>query len=340
MNILTGLQATGALHIGNYFGSIKQLIDKSNSIVDEDNIYLFVPDLHSLTIDVDYKSFSSSVLETVKIYLASGLKTDKKNIITFRQSRVAAHSQMMWLLSCFSYFGEMKKMTQFKDKSADNNANVNVGLFTYPILMAGDIFLYDVEYVPVGHDQTQHLELARNLAIRINNKFGQNIFTVPKKTVDQSTFFNLEKPLNVLSLTNPLKKMSKSNPDEYHKILLTDTPELATKKIMSSATDSLQCINWDWENQPGITNLLQILSLVSGQSVDEVVQTWKGKTMYGEFKKTVANEVSKFLTEFRQNYAKITDNQVLDALKCGEEKANLKANEVLERFQKHLGLYQ
>ena len=197
-NILTGLQATGTLHIGNYFGSIKQLIQKSNNLKAEDNIYLFVPDLHSLTIDIDHSKFYDAVLDNIRIYLASGLDTSKPNICTFRQSRVPAHSQMQWFLSCYAYFGQISKMTQFKDKSQDNNQNINVGLFTYPILMAGDIFLYDAEYVPIGQDQTQHLELARDLAIRFNNKFGESIITVPKSTKEQNLYFGMEKPLNIL----------------------------------------------------------------------------------------------------------------------------------------------
>ena len=337
-NILTGLQATGTLHIGNYFGSIKQLIQKSNNLNPEDNIYLFVPDLHSLTIDIDHDSFYEAVLDNIRIYLASGLDTNKPNICTFRQSRVPAHAQMQWFLSCYAYFGQISKMTQFKDKSQDNNQNINVGLFTYPILMAGDIFLYDAEYVPIGQDQTQHLELARDLAIRFNNKFNLPVFTVPKSTKEQNLYFGMEKPLNILSLTDPTKKMSKSSPDQNSKILLTDSVQITTKKIMSSTTDSLQSINWDWENQPGITNLLQILILVSGQTKEEIMAIWQGCTRYGDLKKAVASQVCIFLEEFQIKYNSITDEDIINAVEKGEKVANKQAELVLTRVKKALGL--
>lgn len=337
-NILTGLQATGTLHIGNYFGSIKQLIQKSNTLSLQDNIYLFVPDLHSLTIEIDNTRFYDAVLDNIRIYLASGLDTNKPNICTFRQSRVPAHAQMQWFLSCYAYFGQISKMTQFKDKSHDNNQNINVGLFTYPILMAGDIFLYDAEYVPIGQDQTQHLELARDLAIRFNNKFNQPILTVPKNTKDQNLYFGMEKPLNILSLTDPTKKMSKSSLDQNSKILLTDTSQIATKKIMSATTDSLQSVNWDWENQPGITNLLQILILVSGQTKEDILDIWQGYNRYGDLKKEVASHLSIFLDQFQAKYNQISEEDILRAVEKGEKIANKQAELVLTRVQKALGL--
>ncbi|MBC7405846.1 MAG: tryptophan--tRNA ligase [Candidatus Parcubacteria bacterium] len=337
-NILTGLQATGTLHIGNYFGSIKQLVQKSNTLRPEDNLYLFVPDLHSLTADIDHAKFYDAVLDNIRIYLASGLDTTKPNICTFRQSRVPAHTQMQWFLSCYSYFGQISKMTQFKDKSSDNNQNINVGLFTYPILMAGDIFLYDAEYVPVGYDQTQHLELARDLAIRFNNKFDQPVLTVPKSTKDQNIYFGMDKPLNILSLTNPLNKMSKSSTDLSSKILLTDSPQIATKKIMSATTDSLELINWDWDNQPGITNLLQILSLVTDTPTAQIIDKWRGQTRYGDLKKEVAFSIGQFLTEFQIKYKAVTDEVILQAVAKGEVIANLQAEIVLTRVKKVLGL--
>lgn len=337
-NILTGLQATGTLHIGNYFGSIKQLVQKSNTLHPEDNLYLFVPDLHSLTVDIDHTKFYDAVLDNIRIYLASGLDTTKPNICTFRQSRVPAHTQMQWFLSCYSYFGQISKMTQFKDKSSDNNQNINVGLFTYPILMAGDIFLYDAEYVPLGYDQTQHLELARDLAIRFNNKFDQPVLTVPKSIKDQNIYFGMDKPLNILSLTNPLKKMSKSSTDLSSKILLTDSPQIATKKIMSATTDSLELINWDWDNQPGITNLLQILSLVTDTPTAQIIAKWRGQTRYGDLKKEVAFSIGQFLTEFQIKYKAVTDEEILQAVTKGEAIANLQAEIVLTRVKKVLGL--
>ena len=340
MNIITGLQATGDLHIGNYFGAILPMIEKSKQIQSTDKLYLFVPDLHSLTIDIDYSTFYQNILNNVRVYLACGLPQNQHNITVFRQSFVPAHSQMQWLLSCFSYFGEMSRMTQFKDKSKDHDSNINLGLFSYPVLMAGDILLYDALYVPIGEDQVQHLELCRDLAIRINNKFNKQIFVIPKNTGEQMEFIGYEKALRIRSLSNPEKKMSKSSPDEKSKIMLTDEPAKAIKKIMSATTDSLENISWNWETQPGITNLLQLFSILSGKSKEETILEWSGQKQYGPLKKAVAELISQFLTEFQTNLATISNQDVIKALTKGEIQANIQANHTLLRFQKSLGLHK
>jgi tryptophanyl-tRNA synthetase len=337
-NIITGLQVTGGLHIGNYFGSIKPMALKSSTVEDQNNMFLMVADLHSLTAEIDYNNFYEEIITSIKIYLASGYAASKSNINLFRQSHVLAHSQLNWYLSCFAYFGELSRMTQFKDKSNQNETNINLGLFAYPVLMTADILLYDAEYVPVGEDQRQHIELARNLSIRINNKFKQEIFTVPLTVEKQLEYFKQVRQLRIRSLVDPMKKMSKSSSDLKSKILLFDTPEIATKKIMSATTDLLESINYNWETQPGISNLMDIMSLTSGRDLDEIIKTYSGQTRYGDFKKDVAKAVCEFLIDFQAKFNQIDDEMVKSALEKGEENANNLANRTLLRFEKALGL--
>ena len=338
MNIITGLQPTGELHIGNYFGALEPMKNKVNTLSTKDNFYLMVVDLHALTIELDYANYYKQILENLRVYLASGINLQNKNVHLFRQSHIPAHSELNWLLSCFTYFGEMSRMTQFKDKSKENNSNINCGLFSYPILMASDILLYDAEWVPVGEDQRQHLELARDIAVRINNKFDSDIFTVPKSYDKQLEFFSQSSPLRIRSLVNPDKKMSKSNSNLKSKILLSDKPEDAHKKIISATTDNLSNINWDYNNQAGITNLMQILALTSNQDIEKVKNDWTGTIRYGDFKKVVADSVSSFLADYQSRLAQITINDVLHTLSTSEIQANLQAKHVLLRFQKHLGI--
>jgi tryptophanyl-tRNA synthetase len=338
MNILTGLQATGKMHLGNYLGAILPMIKKSKELKPEDKFFFFVPDLHSITIPTDYTSMYARILENVKIYIASGLDYQAKNIFLYRQSFIPAHSELCWILSCFSYYGEMQRMTQFKDKSKNKGENVSVGLFTYPVLMVADILLYKAEYIPLGDDQRQHLELARDLAIRINNKFEEEIFTVPKSWQEQLEFMNLKQGVRIKSLQNPDKKMSKSVTDPKGTISLSDQPRDAVKKIMSAVTDNFQNINWDWENQPGITNLLQILALLSNQTIEKVKKEWTGQTSYGDLKKAVAKEVEKFLVTFQTNLNKIQDSEIEQILQKNEAEVKKMANQVLLKIQKKVGL--
>jgi tryptophanyl-tRNA synthetase len=342
MNILTGLQPTGALHIGNYFGAIMPMADKSRKLQAEDNMYMMAADLHALTIELDYTKFYDQIIQNLKLYIASGFAVDKPNVNLFRQSFVPAHSELAWLLSCFSYFGEMSRMTQFKDKSSQHGNNINVGLLSYPILMAADILLYDALYVPVGEDQQQHIELARNLAIRLNNKFNpqisKDLFVVPESYDKQNQFFALEKPLRIKSLTDPTKKMSKSSPDTKSKLLLSDVPTDGAKKIMGATTDTLGQINYNPESQPGITNLMDILGLITDTDIEQVKKEWTGNTRYGDFKKHVAGAVEAFLVNLQSNLSNVTNQDVELALKKGETNANIKANQTLLRVQKTLGL--
>jgi len=227
--ILTGLRANGDLTIGNYLGAILPMVQILRDLQPEDKFFLFVPDLHSFVTPIDHAQLYQNVLNNVKFYLASGIDYSKDNVFLYRQSQIPAHSELAWILSCFGYYGELQRMIQFKEKAKQQGQNVSVGLFTYPILMAADILLYNADYVPVGEDQKQHLELTRDLAIRFNNKFG-DVFVIPKPWSEQLEFTKRTEGVKICSLTNPTKKMSKSITDPKGTILLTDDPELAAKK--------------------------------------------------------------------------------------------------------------
>lgn len=336
--ILTGIRANNNLHLGNYLGAILPMVKTQNQLQGSDKFYFFVPDLHSFTTPIDHSQLYNLTLENVQNYLAAGFNYTKSNSIMYRQSHVPAHSELTWILSCFTYFGEMGRMIQFKEKSAGKNETVSIGLFTYPILMAADILLYNGEYVPIGDDQKQHLEIARNIAIRFNHKFNQEIFSLPKPLKEQTQFFNLNESIRIRSLQNPESKMSKSIEDPKGTILLKDEPKVAAKKVMSAVTDTVGVINWDWQNQPGITNLLQILGLLSDISTEQIKATWTGKTSYGELKKEVATAVENFLTQFQAKFNTFTPEIAEKILIEGEKIANKIANKKLREVQKAVGL--
>lgn len=343
-NILTGVRSNGIPTLGNYLGAILPMVETQNSLQKEDNLFIFLPDLHSFTTPIDYSLLYDQTLQTAQIYLASGINSKRENVYLYRQSHVSGHSELTWILSCFSYFGEMSKMIQFKEKGRKQGQNVGVGLFTYPILMAADILLYNAEFVPLGEDQRQHLELARDLAIRFNHKFEnifpEGVFVVPKPWKEQLEFTHRNESVKIRSLQNPESKMSKSVEDPKGTILLNDDPKIAAKKIMSAVTDNLGKINWDWQNQPGITNLLQILAYLSGKSTDEVAGEWKGKPNYGDLKKAVAQNVEMFLNQFQAKQKQIDLKTVDEILQNGEQKANLIAQKTLLKAQKAVGVKQ
>ena len=232
--------------------------------------------------------------------------------------------------------GELNRMTQYKDKSGGKDS-VNVGIFDYPVLMAADILLYDATYVPVGEDQFQHLELTRHIAERFNHKYGET-FTLPVKPEDQVKFMRTDNGIRIRDLQNPEKKMSKSTAAENSKIMLSDTPEAARKKIMSATTDSLGKIQYDMFNQPGISNLLQIEALVNDMPLQEVISTWAGETHYGDLKQKVAESVATMLEAFQSKIADIEDQTITDLLEAGEEYANNIASAKLQIVQERIGL--
>lgn len=335
--ILTGLRVNSEFTLGNYLGALLPMVRLANKYSDKSQINIFVPDLHSIISDVD-GSLQENLVRSLKIYLAAGLNVNK-NVHFYRQSRVPAHSELCWILDCTATMGELGRMTQFKDKS-EGKDSVNVGIFNYPVLMAADILLYDAVYIPVGEDQFQHLELTRRLAERFNHKYGE-IFTLPATPKKQAEFMagNSDgEGIRVRDLQNPEKKMSKSSRSENSKIMLSDDPAAARKKIMSATTDSVGKIQFDMFNQPGISNLLQIEALVNDIPLQDVISTWTGETHYGDLKQKVAESVATMLENFQNKVAEISDAEIMNLLEAGEEYANKAANTKLRQAQKCVGL--
>ena len=335
--ILTGIRSNEEPTLANYLGAFVPMVRMQQEFAGDYQINMFVPDLHSFTTPIDHEHLYRNTLNNLKYFVAAGLDLDNPDTYVYRQSYIPAHSELTWILDCFTYVGEMSRMTQFKDKSGEHQDSVTMGLYNYPVLMAADILLYDAQYVPVGEDQFQHIEITRDIATRFNNKFGE-IFTIPENTKTQTQFMKRDAGLRIRSLTDPSKKMSKSSNDEKWKILLIHVPEVAAKKIMSASTDSVGVINYDWENQPGISSLLQILAMLTGRPQEDVNAEWTGNTSYGEFKKVVAEAVSTFLTEFQQRLSAISDEALLQKLQLSETAMTETANATLLRAQKAVGL--
>lgn len=334
--ILTGLRVNSDLHIGHHLGVLTHMARLSNKYSSSDyQVNFFIPDLHSIISEIE-GDLRANTLRNIKYYLTAGLKPNK-NVHFYRQSRVPAHSELCWILNCVATMGELGRMTQYKEKG-EGKSTVNVGIFDYPVLMAADILLYDAYYVPVGEDQFQHLELTRDLAIRFNHRYDKDVFTVPAKTDEQVKFMGISNGVRIRDLLNPEKKMSKSTPAENSKIMLSDAPELARKKIMSATTDSYANVRYDLYNQPGISNLLQIEALATETPLDEVINKWSSETKYGELKKKVADSVATMLEDFQKRLSEISDEEVLDLLEFGEEYANAVANKKLHEVQEAVGL--
>ncbi len=332
--ILTGIRANSVLTLGNYLGALLPMVRLANQHSKDYQINIFVPDLHSIISEVD-GDLQENILLTLKYYFAAGLIIND-NVHIYRQSYVPAHSELNWILNCIATMGETSRMIQYKEKSKGQDT-CNVGIFDYPILMAADILLYSAEYVPIGEDQFQHIELTRDLAMRFNKRYGE-IFTFSVKTTEQVKFMGLSNGLRIRDLLNPEKKMSKSTPAENSKIMLDDDPARAAKKIMSATTDSVGRIRYDTFTQPGISNLLQIEASITDTPLETVIQKWSGETSYGELKRTVGESVAKMLTEFQAKLAEISDEEVLSVLKTGEVYANEIANAKLLEVQKAVGL--
>jgi len=336
--ILTGLRANNNLTLGNYFGGMLPIIEMARARAGEFQINMFIPDLHSFTTPIDHGELLGQVMHNARLYAAAGLPLDNDDILLYRQSYVAAHSELTWILDCFTGMGEMQRMTQFKDKASGlGDERTSVGLFNYPVLMAADILLYGAQYVPVGDDQTQHLEFTRDISERLNKRFGE-LFVVPHEVSKQHEFFGKGQGLRIKDLMDPTKKMSKSDDTGKGVIFLTDEPEAAAKKVMSATTDDKASVNYDPAEQPGISNLLQILALLRGQPLDVVEAEFKGQERYGDFKKVVADEVAAFLRDFQSKLATVDDNQIFAAFDRSETIANQQANATLLRVQQAVGL--
>ncbi|MCX6727721.1 MAG: tryptophan--tRNA ligase [Candidatus Saccharibacteria bacterium] len=334
--ILTGLRANNDLQLGNYLGALLPIIEMQKKYAGEYQINLFVPDLHSFTTPIDHSKLYEQSINNVRVFIAAGLDINNADTFVYRQSHVPAHSELTVILNCFTYMGELSRMTQFKEKGG-GQTSVSVGLFDYPVLMAADILLYGAKYVPVGADQTQHVELARDIAIRMNNKFG-DLFVLPEAEKEQIAFAHSQARLRIRDLQKPEKKMSKSDESGKGVIFLTDAPEVAAKKIMSATTDSFEKISYDTENQPGITNLIDILAALTGKDATEVAQEYEGQTQYGPLKTATAEAVSTFLTDFQERLSAVDDAAVMAKLEAGEKAMNVTANNTLAGVQKAVGL--
>lgn len=323
--ILTGIKPTGDLTLGNYIGVINPLIKMQNG--DYDEMFFFVADLHALTVPQDPKELNNRLRKFVAMYIACGI--DPKKATIYLQSENEYIPAISWLLECNTYYGESSRMIQFKEKSK-SNANFSVGLLTYPVLMAADILYCDATHVPVGIDQKQHVELARNIAERFNKKYGET-FVIPEPVIEAVT-------TKIRDLKNPDKKMSKSEDNPIGVISLFDDAETIRKKIMGAATDSGSEIKYDIENKPGISNLLSIAAIANGLAINEIENEFKGKN-YGEFKKYVAEALINKLGPIQKKYNELINSPELDQiLDAGINKARIVAKAKYEEMITKIGL--
>jgi len=320
--IFSGIQPSGHLHLGNYFGALAQWL-----AMQENHQCIFsIVDYHAITVKQEVKNFKRQILDAAKIYLASGI--DPKKSLIFRQSAISEHTELAWLLNCtVARMSDLANMTQFKDKAGDKN--VGVGLFDYPVLMAADILLYQTAVVPVGEDQVQHLELTRDLAKRFNSQYGQT-FVVPQAKLSQAG-------ARLMGLDDPTKKMSKSATSPANYIALLDSPETAKKKIMRAVTDSGSEIKYDPASKPAIANLMIIYSLLSKISLKDIEKNYSGKG-YGDFKKDLAEIISSFLTDFQNKFNKISDQQVEKIFANSAKQVKPLAEATINKVKKNLGL--
>ncbi|MCW2256933.1 tryptophanyl-tRNA synthetase [Providencia alcalifaciens] len=325
--VFSGAQPSGELTIGNYMGALRQWVQMQD---DYDCIYCIV-DQHAITVRQDPQELRKRTLDTLALYLACGIDHEKSTI--FVQSHVPQHAQLSWALNCYTYFGELSRMTQFKDKSARHSENINAGLFDYPVLMVADILIYQTNKVPVGIDQKQHLELSRDIAQRFNAIYG-DIFTVP------DPFIPTGGSARVMALQDPTKKMSKSDENSNNRIALLEDPKSAAKKIKRAMTDSEEPprVIYDIENKPGVSNLLDILSAITGKAIPELEAEFEGQ-MYGHLKGAVADAVSGMLTTLQERYHHFRNDEALlnKIMHEGATKASARAQETLDKVYEAIG---
>ncbi|MBR3661018.1 MAG: tryptophan--tRNA ligase [Bacilli bacterium] len=323
--VLTGLQPSGELTLGNYIGAIRQILKYQ----EEYESFIFVADMHAITVPQDPIKLRENIRSLLAIYLACGVDP-KKNTI-FLQSENVYHANVSWILECLTPYGELGRMTQFKDKK-EKNANFGAGLLTYPVLMASDILLYDIDYVPVGRDQKQHVELARNIAERVNKKYG-DIFKVPEPLIPTEG-------AKIADLVDPTKKMSKSSENPKGVIYLLDDERIIRKKIMSATTDSETRVVFDPENKPGISNLINIYTSLSNLSIKDIEEKYKDSN-YGSFKSDVADIIINTLIPIQERYYKLLENNEIDKiLDEGLKKTSTIAKEKYESLKEKVGLHR
>ncbi|AGK52729.1 tryptophan--tRNA ligase [Bacillus sp. 1NLA3E] len=321
--IFSGIQPSGTITLGNYIGAMKQFIELQN----EYNCFFCIVDQHAITVPQDRLELRKNIRSLAALYIACGIDPDK--VTLFIQSEVPAHAQAGWMMQCISYIGELERMTQFKDKSAGKDA-VSAALLTYPPLMVADILLYSTDIVPVGDDQKQHIELTRDLAERFNKKYNE-IFTIPEIRLPQVG-------ARVMSLQEPNKKMSKSDPNKKATITMLDDPKQIEKKIKSAVTDSEGIVKYDKENKPGLSNLLSIYSILSKRSISDLEAAYEDKG-YGEFKADLAEVVVSEIEPIQRKYHALMESSELDEiLDRGAEKANFVAGKMLKKMENAMGL--
>ncbi|NKW90859.1 tryptophan--tRNA ligase [Alteromonadaceae bacterium A_SAG4] len=324
--VLSGCQPSGQLTLGNYMGALKQWVSMQD---DHDCLYMIV-DLHAITVRQDPKQLAEACLDGLSLYLACGIDPQKSTL--FLQSHVPEHAQLSWVLNCYAQMGELNRMTQFKDKSAKNENNINVGLYSYPVLQAADILLYQADKVPVGEDQKQHLELTRDIATRVNNLYG-DVFRLPDPYIPDFG-------ARIMSLQEPEKKMSKSDNNPNNFIGLLEEPRKLAKKIKRAVTDSDEQANiyFNPTEKPGVSNLLTLLSLATGKSIKELEPEYTDK-MYGHLKGDVADAVVALLEPIQARYAEIRADRAYldDVMRQGADKASARAAETLAKVYKAVG---
>lgn len=323
MRIYSAIQPTGCITIGNYIGAIKNWL----ALQDDNECIFSIANQHALTVRQDPQEFRARTLSFFAQFLACGLDPEKS--VLYVQSHVHQHSELQWILSCMTYIGELDRMTQFKDKSRKNEDNINAGLFTYPVLMAADILLYKADMVPVGKDQKQHLELARDIAVRFNNRYGET-FVVPEPYI-------AKQGAKITSLQNPLEKMSKSDKDQNATVSIIDPPDVIMRKFKRAVTDSDNRIVFS-EDKPGISNLLSIYSAFTGETIEEAEKRFEGKG-YGDFKLAVGSAVADALLPVQKKYEEyLSDKAELERImKAGAEKASYLAERTLQKVKKKVG---
>lgn len=321
--VFSGVQPTGNIHLGNYLGALRQFVELQE---DHECLYCIV-DQHAITVNQDPKELREHILDVAALYLAIGV--DPKRSIVFIQSDVPAHTELSWILTCNSYTGELYRMTQFKSKS-QNKESAPAGLLMYPVLMAADILLYDTDVVPVGNDQKQHIELCRNIATRINNT-RKKTFVIPEGRF-------MKEGARVMALDDPTQKMSKSAPNVHSRISLLDDANKIKKSIMKATTDSEGIIKFDIENKPGVSNLINIYSVLSGETISDIEAKYEGKG-YGDFKKDLVDITVNALAPIKERYEQIRySDELIEILKDGAERANAIADKTMRRVKDNFGL--
>ncbi len=325
--MLSGIQPSGDLHLGNYLGAIKNWADRVNDY----ECYYFMADLHTITVRQEPSELRKRSLNQLAQYIACGLDPEKNTL--FLQSHVPAHSQLSWVLNCYTMFGELSRMTQFKDKSEKHKDNINAGLFTYPVLMAADILLYQPDYVPVGEDQKQHVEICRDIAQRFNGIYG-DVFKIPEPLI-------AKQGARIYGLSTPGDKMSKSVPEGC--VFIMDEPDVIARKFKRAITDSdtENCVHYDKENKPGVANLMNIYSTITGKTFEEIEKEFEGQG-YGKFKPVVGEAVIEHLRPIREEANRLIKDKAYleDVYRQGAEKASYVANKTLRKVYKKVGFYQ